>query len=77
MIDISLKKKKHPRKWNRRNNLCIAFLGQCYMVAYFCHHWSDLNTDLSYVYNDLSDLYVDLLRKTILNLQYRDTKALP
>ena len=30
------------------------------MVAYFCHHLSDLYVDLSDLYVDLSDLYVDL-----------------
>ena len=30
------------------------------MVAYFCHHLSDNNFDLSDLYVVLSDLYVDL-----------------
>ena len=30
------------------------------MVAYFCHHLSDIYDDLSDLYVDLSDLYVDL-----------------
>ena len=36
-----------------------------HMVAYFCHHLSDLNVDLSVIYVDLSDRdpYVDLSEK--------------
>ena len=30
------------------------------MVAYFCHHLSDLYVDLPDIYVDLLDLYVDL-----------------
>ena len=33
------------------------------MVAYFCHHLSDLSVDLSDLYVDMSVIYVDLSEK--------------
>ena len=39
------------------NNLLII------MVAYFCHHLSDNDVDLSVIYVDLPDHYVDLTEK--------------
>ena len=40
--------------------LYVSVVSYMTMVAYFCHHLSDLYVDLSDLYVDLSDFYVDL-----------------